>query len=392
MDMLKAYKHRLYPTDDQRQSLVRQFGCSRFAWNWALESRNKAYAETGKAPSAITLTNRLPDLKAEHEWLKEAYSQSLQASIRNLDVAFTHFFRRFKEGDKEKGYPRFKSRHGRQSMQFPQGAKPDFDKGLTILPKMDGIRTVFERRFGGQVKTVTVSMEPTGKFFVSFLVEDGKALPKKGPIDPSKAIGIDLGLTHFLTTSDGEKVENPRFLRKDHKRIRKLSRRVSRKTKGGRNRDKARKRLALVHEKARNRRRDFLHKLSTRLIRENQAVCVEDLFVKGMLGNRRLTRSVSDVAWGEFVGMLKYKSEWQGKHLLEIGRFDPSSRMCSSCGAINSGLTLKDRFWECPSCHAKHDRDWNAARNVRTFALTRRNLIGKVPADCRELTPAEIVR
>jgi putative transposase len=266
----------------------------------------------------------------------------------------------------------------------------DFENGTTSIPKVNSIKTVFERRFEGQVKTVTVSMEPTGKFFVSFLVEDGKDLPKKEPIDPSKAIGIDLGLTSFLTTSNGEKVDNPRFLKKDHARIRRLSRIKSRRAKGGKNRAKARRRLALAHEKARNRRRDFLHKLSTRLVRENQAVCVEDLSVKGMLKNHRLARSISDAAWGEFMGMLRYKSEWQGKHLLEIGRFDPSSKMCSVCGAINQGLTLKDRSWECPSCHAEHDRDMNAARNIRRMALDRQNLIGKVPMDSRELMPGEI--
>ena len=388
--MFKAYKFRIYPTKPQEEMLAKHFGCCRYVWNWALDRKNKAYAETGKTLFGNELILELPSMKARNEWLGDAYSQSLQSSIRNLDVAFTNFFRRVKEGTREVGYPKFKSKHRRQSCQFPQNARADFESGVTALPKLGKVRTIFERKFEGKVKTVTVSMETTGKFFVSFLVDNGKAMPEKEPIDPSKAIGIDLGLTNFLTTSNGEKVDNPRFLKGDAKKIARLDRRMRRKKKGGENRAKARQRLALAHEKSRNRRRDFLHKLSTRLVRENQAVCLEDLSVKGMMGNHKLARSIGDVAWGEFSSMLKYKSDWQGKHFVQIGRFDPSSKMCHECGGINRDLTLWDRAWSCPSCGAELDRDINAAINIRTMALTRQNLIGKVPVDCRESTLGEI--
>lgn len=392
IDMLKAYKYRLCPTKEQKESFLHQFGCSRFVWNWALEAKTKAYATDKSRLTCFDMILKLPTLKDENPWLKDAYSQSLQSQLRSLDSAFTGFFRRVKQGAKEKGYPRFKSRDGRQSVRFPQGAKADFVDGLAVLPKMGGVRARFDRTFDGKVKTVTVSMEPTGKFYVSFLVDDGHALPDKQPIDPAKAIGIDLGLESFLTTSNGDKVANPRFLKQDLDRIRRLSRVKSKRSKGGKNRDKARKRLALAHERARNRRRDFLHKLSTRLIRENQAVCVEDLSVMGMMGNRKLAKSISDAAWREFIEMLRYKSEWQGKHLIEIGRFDPSSKMCSACGSINRGLTLGDRRWDCPSCGVSQDRDHNAATNVLSFGLLKQNLIGKVPLGQREVTPAEITQ
>lgn len=389
--MFKAYKYRLDPTAQQETSLVRQFGCSRFIWNWALGMKTKAYAAEKKRLTCFDLINKLPDLKEQNPWLKaDAYSQSLQTQLRHLDAAFTGFFRRVKQGDKEKGYPKFRNKHGRQSVQFPQGVKVDFEHCQTLLPKMEGIKTVFDRTFEGNIKTVTVSRETTGKFFVSFLVDDGATLPTKKPIDSAQAIGIDLGLTHFLTTSNGDKVDNPRFLKQDAKKIETLSRRVSRKTKGGKNRNKARQRLALAHERARNRRKDFLHKLSTKLIRENQAICVEDLSVAGMMKNHCLARSIGDVAWREFSNMLQYKADWYGKHFLQIGRFDPSSKMCHVCGSINQELKLKDRTWTCSSCHSEHDRDENAAKNVLNFALLKQNLIGKVPMDSREVTLGEI--
>ena len=390
--MLKAYKYRMYPTNSQKTLIVKFFGCSRYIWNWALDKKTKAYALDQNKISCFELILEIPKMKEKNEWLKEVYSQSLQASLRNLDTAFTNFFRRVKKGDKELGYPKFKSKHKRQSCQFPQNAEANFENGTTTLPKLGEVKTIFDRTFEGKVKTVTVSRETTGKFFVSFLVDNGKELPIKGPIDPSKSIGIDLGLTHFLTTSNGEKVDNPRFLKKDAKKIAKLDRQMRRKTKGGKNRAKARLKLSLAHEVAKNRRKDFLHKLSTRLIRDNQAVCLEDLSVKGMMGNHKLARSIGDVAWNMFSNMLNYKSNWYGKHFLQIGRFDPSSKLCHCCGNINRELTLKDRTWVCPFCGAKLDRDENAAVNVKNIALTKQNLIGKVPTDCREVTLGEIVQ
>lgn len=390
--MLKAYKYRLYPTDEQRDLLVKQFGCCRYVWNWALDKKTKLYTTEQKKISCFDMILELPEMKAENEWLKEVYSQSLQASLRNLDASFTNFFRRAKQGSKEAGYPKFKSKHKRQSMQFPQNVKADFENGMSVLPKLGNVKTVFERQFEGTIKTVTVSRETTGKFYISFLVEDSKSVPELEPIDPDKAVGIDLGLKHFVILSNGEKVNNPRFFKKDLKKIKKLSRRVSRKAKGGNNRSKARKILALAYEKTRNRRKDFLHKLATRLIRENQTVCLEDLSVKNMMGKVSYSRSIGDAAWNEFVSMLEYKAKWNGKHFLQIGRFDPSTKMCHKCGYIKNDMTEKIRSWICPGCSAEHDRDINAAKNIRNFALLKQNLIGKVPTDCRELTLGKITQ
>ena len=197
-----------------------------------MDTKTKSYASEKKKLTCFDLINKLPELKDQNEWLKtDAYSQSLQSQLRHLDAAFTSFFRRVKQGSKEKGYPKFRNKHGRQSVQFPQGAKIDFEHGLTLLPKMDSLKTVFDRTFDGNIKTVTVSRETTGKFFVSFLVDNSQPLPTKQPIDSSKAIGLDLGLTHFLTTSNGDKIDNPRFLKQDSKKIAKLSRKVSKKPK-----------------------------------------------------------------------------------------------------------------------------------------------------------------
>jgi len=387
--MFKAYKFRLYPTDRQKGLLARHFGCCRYVWNQALERKNKEYAETGKSSSFNVLKAELPVMKEAMPWLAEAYSQSLQQSIINLDTAFTNFFRRVKEGNKEPGFPKFKKKHKRQSCQFPQHVKIDFEAGTTSIPKVGKVKTVFSRHFEGNMKTVTVSMETTGKFFASFLVDDGNEVPSKQEIDPSKAIGIDLGLHDFLVTSDGDKIPSPKFGKEHKTTIAKLDRRMRKKVNGSHRRSKARIRLAKAHERIGNQRRDFLHKASTKLIRENQAVCVEDLNVKGMLKNHCLAGSIRDSGWSEFLNMLEYKAKWYGKHILTIGRFDPSSKMCHCCGTINDELTLKVRSWVCTVCGATLDRDVNAAKNIRNFALVKQNLIGKVPTDCREVTLVE---
>jgi putative transposase len=390
--MLKAFKYRLYPTEEQKVLLSKSFGCVRFVWNWALNKKTKAYATEQTKISCFDMILELPEMKAQNEWLKEVYSQSLQAALRNLDASFTNFFRKTKHGSKEAGYPKFKSKNKRQSIQFPQNAKADFENEISVLPKLGNIKTVFDRRFNGRVKTVTVSMETTGKLYISFLVEDGQSAPELEPIDPSKTVGIDLGLKHFIILSNGEKVNNQRFFKRDLKQIKKLSKRVSRKTKGGNNQDRARQRLALAYERSRNRRKDFLHKLSTKLIRENQTICMEDLNIVDMMQKVSYSRSIGDASWNEFVSMIQYKAKWNGKHFLQIGRFDPSTKMCHKCGYLKQDMTKKIRSWTCPECSTEHDRDINAAKNIRNFALLKQNLIGKVPTDCRELTLGEIAQ
>ena len=387
--MLKAYKFRLYPKPRQVELLEKHFGCSRYIYNWGLSKKNQAYAETGKSPSRNALIKELPKLKKETPWLTEVNSQSLQSSLFHLDAAFTNFFRRVKEHDKEPGYPAFKKKRGRLSFQCPQHVKVDFDSNRISIPKVPNIKTKFSRRFKGTIKTTTISKNPSGKYFVSLLIDDGKPLPEKKPIDAKQAIGIDLGVKHFAVVSDGEKVGNPKFRKEGQDDIAILDRRMRRKVKGSKNRAKARIKLARRYERVVNQRRDFLHKLSTRLVSENQTICLEDLNVQGMAKNHCLAASIEDAAWSEFVSMLKYKSEWSGKNLIFIGRFDPSSKMCSKCGHLKDELTLDVREWTCDRCGTEHDRDVNAAVNVRNFALMRQNLIKQVPLDERELTLGE---
>jgi putative transposase len=371
------------------------FGCNRFVYNWALELKVKNYQQHHKKISAFDLINMLPCLKKEHPWLSDVYSQSLQQSIRHLDQAFTSFFR-----DK-KGFPKFKSKHSsKQSFSIPQNISVDFKHSRIIVPKFGFIEAVFHREFEGDVRTCTFSRTPTGKYFVSILVEDHKEFPKKARIKASTAVGIDLGLKDFVTLSNGEKIQNPRFGNKDQTILTRHQRVMSRRTKNGSRWKRAKLAVAKIYERTTNRRRDFLHKLSSKLIGENQTVCLEDLNVKGMLRNHKLARSISDASWSEFVGMLKYKSEWRGKNLLFIGRFDPSSKMCSKCGWIKRDLQLKDRSWKCEAFFLArcwlgapppppHDRDVNAAKNILSMAFQKQNLlfkkdVVKTPWDTRE--------
>ena len=387
--MLKAYKYRLYPTKAQKELIEKHFGCARFVYNWALEQKNKAYVQDKKSLSCLTIKKQLPILKTELEWLREVNSQSLQQAIFNLDIAFTNFFRRVKQGDKDPGYPTFKQKHNRQSFQCPQHVSVDFANGLMTVPKIPKLKVEFSRSFDGKIKTVTISRTPSNKYFVSILVDNDVSLPVKPKIDSHKTIGIDLGLTHFAILSNGEKIANPRFNKKEAEKIALLNRRLHRKVKGSKNRNKQRVKLARAYEFIENCRNDFLHKVSSKLVSENQTICLEDLNVAGMKRNHCLAGAISDVSWSKFVGMLSYKSDWYGKNLIKIGRFDPSSKLCSNCGYYKSDLGLSDRSWLCPQCGTSHDRDINAAINIKTFALQKQNLINQVPMDSREVTPVE---
>jgi len=369
--MLKAYKYKLEPTAEQKILIEKHIGSCRYIYNWALSLKIKSYEETGKSLSQFDINKRITSLKVENKWLGEVNSQSLQGMTRNLESAFTKFFR------EKKGFPKFKSKKNPiQSFPVPQHYTVDFEKGNIKLPKFGIVKAVLHRKFEGELKTATVSKSYTGKYYISILVEDGKELPTNGTFSESTTIGIDLGIKDFAVFSTGEKIENPKYLKNSIKRLKVLQKRVSRKQKGSKNREKAKQRLAVLHEKISNQRNDFQHKLSSRLISENQAIAVETLNVKGMQKNHHLAQAIGDSAWSSFVTKLEYKAKWLGKTVLRIGQFEPSSKICHVCGYHKSDLTLKDREWICPDCKTVLDRDVNAAINIKKFALMDQNLIG----------------
>ena len=383
--MLKAYKFLIKPNKDQIEMFEKHFGCVRFVYNWGLDQKTKTYQETGETITSHKLITSLPKLKEENPWLREINSQCIQMSLRNLDNAYTRFFR------EKKGFPKFKSKYNpKQSFQCPQSCSVDFEKGLLTIPKIKNIKTIFHRQFEGDIKTVTISKAPSGKYYVSILVEDNKELPTKSMLDRNNAIGIDMGLKDFAVTSDGDKIANPKYLRKSEERLARKHKKLSKKKKGSNNRNKQRKKVAKLHEKIVNQRKDFLHKVSNKIVHKNQGtICVEDLCVKGMVRNHKLAKSISDVGWGMFYDFLKYKSEWYGKNFLDIGRFEPSSKMCSICGNIKSDLKLSDREWTCIKCRTEHDRDINASINIRNMAFTNQNLIRCIGLEQPESTPVE---
>lgn len=355
--MFKAFKYRIYPTEPQKELIAKHIGHSRYVYNLALETKNAAYISAKHNYSAFDLVKQLPELKKELPWLKEVNSQSLQQSIQNMDIAFKKFF-------KGAGFPKFKSKHkGKQSFSIPQNVIVEND--LLIIPKFkEGIKMSLHRPTKGIIKSATINVTPTGKYFVSILCDTKEEIPTKTPTKENTTIGIDLGIKDFAITSEGEVFENPKYLRKTQSKLKYVQRKYS-KYKGKR----TKKKLAKLHENVVNKRKDFLHKVSTQLIRENQTIAIETLAVKNMVKNHNLAQAISDASWSTFVSMLEYKADWYGKNILRIGRFSPSSKTCSNCGAINKELQLKDREWTCSNCSSVLDRDVNAAINIKSFAL-----------------------
>lgn len=368
--VVKAYKYRIYPTKTQELLLAKHFGCVRFIYNWGLEQKVKAYNETKKSVSKYTLALELTKLKKSEDtkWLSEVNAQSLQQSLIHLDMAFTRFFK------EKKGFPKFKSKHDNyQSFSIPQDTKVNFDNSRLYIPKFkEGIKCRFSRKFDGKIKTSIVSRTPTGKYFISILVETNETTGPKMPIDENKAVGVDLGIKTFAILSDGTEIQNPKNLKKSLKRLKRLQRSVSRKKKGSNSRKRAVKLLARQYEKVTNRRKDFLHKTSRWLIDHCDTICLETLSASNMLKNHRLAQALSDISIGTFNAYMDYKAEWYGKNIIRIGRFEPSSKMCS-CGHIHSGLKLSDRVWTCPCCGSVNQRDLLAAQNIKKFAFKQNN-------------------
>lgn len=361
--MLKAYKYRIFPTEEQKNTLTDIFGQVRFVYNLGLETKLAAYAGDKKYLDHYDLNLQIKGLKqSECPWLKESPSQALQMAMRNLDNAFTNFFR-------GSGFPKFKSRYHKQSFQLPQGVKISEDKKQVFIPKLKWVGIDLHREFKGKVKTVTISKTTTNKYFISILVDTEKEKPKKKPIKPSTSVGVDMGIKELAITSDGNKFENQGFFRRTMSELRVEQRSLARKKKGSNRYKKQKLKVALLHEKVRNQRRDYLHKISKWLVDNYDTICIEDLSVSNMMKNHNLARAIAEMGWYELRRMLEYKTEWYGKNISVIGKFDPSSKTCSNCGNINKELTLNDRKWECEKCGTEHDRDVNAAINIKNFGL-----------------------
>ncbi len=363
MDIKRAYRFRAYPTQEQAEQLARTFGCARFAYNHMLRLRTDAWFNEQKRVGYHETSALLTALKKspEHAWLNDVSSVPVQQSLRHLQTAFANFFA------KRAKYPTFKRKDGKQAAEYTvSGFK--WDGNALTLAKMDAPLAIrFSRTIprAAKVTTVTVSKDTAGRYFVSMLCSDVVA-PKP---EAAGKVGIDLGLTHFAILSTGEKIASPKAFRKHENRLATLQRRLAKKQKGSANRRKAKIKVARLHARITDARRDFLHKLSTRLINENQVIAVESLAVSNMQKNHSLAKSISDASWSEFVRQLEYKAHWYGRTLVGIDRWYPSSKRCSDCGHAVSKLPLSAREWACPDCGTIHDRDINAARNVLAAGL-----------------------
>jgi putative transposase len=360
------------PTDEQKHVLARTFGCARFVYNWALRQKSDAFYQENKRLSYKDLSEALTCLKQqdEYSWLSEVSSVPLQQALRHLDKAFLNFF----EGRAK--YPTFKKKRHRQSATYTSNAFKWDGTQLTLAKMTEPLNIRWSRPVpdGTILSSVTVIKDCADRYFVSLLVEED--IKQLEPVEPS--IGADLGLKEFVILSTGETVGNPKFFHKDEKKLAKAQRRHVKKQQGSKNRIKARKKVARIHARIADRRRDFLHQLSTRLIRENQTICVESLQVKNMVKNHSLAKAISDVGWSEFVSQLEYKAEWYGRNLVKIDKWYPSSKRCFDCGHILDSLDLDMRVWICPECGVVHDRDINAAQNIHAGGLTVFEACGEV--------------
>jgi len=358
----RAYRYRFYPTPKQRELLAHTFGCVRVVYNKGLHLRQEGYIKNKEKIGYHATSASLTGWKKqeEYQWLNDVSAIPLQQSLRHLQKAYTNFF-----AGRSK-YPKYKKKSSKQSAEFTRAAFRWNGKELYIAKSKEPLNVRWSRTFIGEPSTITVSKDSADRYFVSILVQELVRKLNKS----KKEIGIDLGLTNFAITSDGDKFDAPKPTKNNEKKLAKLQRRLSKKKMGSANKAKARLKVAKLHNKISDTRKDFNHKLSTKLVRENQTICVESLAVKNMMKNRRLSKAISDVGWSQFLGFLEYKCDWYGRELIGIDRWFPSSKRCSHCGHTLGELKLNVRRWDCPECKTSHDRDINAALNILAVGQT----------------------
>ena len=374
--MIKSYKYKLKPTVKQQQQLNMFFGCARFVYNWGLNQKIQSYKQDKKTVSYIEIAHELTKLKKQdnYAWLNYCVTESLQQSLRCLDMAFVRFFR------EKKGFPKFKTKKkSRDSVKFINSVHFNFDGWEIKIPKIGWVKLCKNKTFdvtSCKIGTLTVSRDKCGEYWCTIVVDDLQPKQLKTKIALETSVGIDLGIKDYAILSDGTKYGNPKYLEKYSRKLAHLNKVFARSKKGSKNHEKLRMKLARLYRRIAYMRSDFTHKLSTDIIRRFDTICLEDLNVEGMMKNHHLANSIQSAAWSEFVRQLEYKADLYGKNIVFIGRFEPSSKTCSKCGYINSELTLSVREWTCPQCGEHHDRDVNAAINIRDFALHKQNLIG----------------
>ena len=359
----KAYRFRLLPTKEQKVLLAKHFGCSRFIYNHFLKEKQEHYLKHKKTlnfnncSSALTLFKK----QKEVEWLNEVNAQCLVATLKNLETAFGKFFKKISR------FPKFKSKKNQNSFTCYQYVNLIDKTHIRLIKFFEGIKFINHREIKGKIKHATISLESSGKYYISILTEQSKPLPLP---KTNKSIGLDLGIKDFIVTSEGQRFQNPKYTKKYEKKLRQKHKALSRKQKGSKRRNLARTKLARIHEKITNSRENLQHQISKSLVSKYDLIAVENLNVKGMMKNRCLSKSISDVGWGVFITKLKYKANWYGKEVQVIERFYPSSKTCNKCLHIKESLSLNERTWTCEKCNTFHDRDINAAKNILMRAET----------------------